>query len=131
VFKSWIFKICASKFFFKIITENYVRSRFCWSNFHQNRTRIDFWITLWKIVVLYEIYSKKLQWPDTFGTSLYKSKIHYRHGMCFRMSYVFVSSILFWFPQCTHYFWRVFRFLFLERKQDSNLTSVENVQGCF
>jgi hypothetical protein len=24
---------------------------------------------------------------------------------------VFVSSILFWFPQRTHYFWRVFRFL--------------------
>ena len=23
------------------------------------------------IVVLYEIYSKKLQWPITFGTSLY------------------------------------------------------------
>jgi hypothetical protein len=29
---------------------------------------------------------------------------------------VFVSSILFWFPQCTRYFWRVFQFLFLERK---------------
>ena len=26
---------------------------------------------LWKIVVLYEIHSKKLQWPNTFGTSLY------------------------------------------------------------
>ena len=25
----------------------------------------------WKIVVLYEIYSKKLQWPNTFCTSLY------------------------------------------------------------
>jgi hypothetical protein len=25
---------------------------------------------LLKNVVLYEIYSKKLQWPDTFGTSL-------------------------------------------------------------
>jgi hypothetical protein len=37
----------------------------------------------------------------------------YRHGMCFRMSYVFVSSILFWFLQCRRYFWRVFRFLFL------------------
>jgi 1-acyl-sn-glycerol-3-phosphate acyltransferase len=57
--------------------------------------------------------------------------VQYRHGMCFRMSYVFVSSILFWFPQCMRYFWRVFRFLFLERKQDSNMTSVKNVQGCF
>jgi len=36
----------------------------------------------------------------------------YRHGMCFR------ASILFWFPQCTHYFWRVFRFLFMEHKHD-------------
>ena len=45
----------------------------------------------------------------------------YRHGMCFRMSWrVFVSSILFSFPQRTHYFWRVFRFLFMERKQDYN-----------
>ena len=30
---------------------------------------------------------------------------------------VFVVSILFWFPQRTHYFWRVFRFLFMEHKQ--------------
>ena len=28
----------------------------------------------WKNVVLYEIYSKKLQWPNTFGTSLYIQK---------------------------------------------------------
>jgi hypothetical protein len=33
--------------------------------------------------------------------------------------YVSVSSILFLCPQCIRYFWRVFRFLFLERKQDS------------
>ena len=55
----------------------------------------------------------------------------YRHGMCFRMSCVFVSSILFWFPQRTHYFWRVFRFLFMERKQDYNVTSVKHVKVCF
>jgi hypothetical protein len=30
VFKSWIFKICASNKYFKIITENYMHSRFCW-----------------------------------------------------------------------------------------------------
>ena len=41
----------------------------------------------------------------------------YRHGMCFRASFVFVVSILFWFPQRTHYFWRVSRFLFMEHKQ--------------
>jgi hypothetical protein len=67
VFKSWTFKICAPNKYFKIITENYVRSRFC----HQNRTRIDFGIMFSNIVVLYEIYSKKLQWPNIFGTSLY------------------------------------------------------------
>ena len=55
----------------------------------------------------------------------------YRHGMCFRMSCLFVSSILFWFPQRTHYFWRVFRFLFMEHKQDYNVTSVKNVKVCF
>jgi 1-acyl-sn-glycerol-3-phosphate acyltransferase len=43
----------------------------------------------------------------------------------FRMSCFFVSSILFWFPQRTHYFWRVLRFLFMERKQDYNVTSVK------
>jgi hypothetical protein len=54
-----------------------------------------------------------------------------RHGMCFRMSCLFVSSILFWFPQRTHCFWRVLRFLFMERKQDYNVTSVKNVKICF
>jgi hypothetical protein len=34
--------------------------------------------------------------------------INHRHGMCFRVSSVFVLSILFWFPQRTHYFWLVF-----------------------
>ena len=55
----------------------------------------------------------------------------YRHGMCFRASFVFVLSILFWFPQCTHYFWRVFRFLFMEHKQDYSVTSVKDVKVCF
>jgi hypothetical protein len=41
--------------------------------------------------------------------------------------YVF-SYILFWFPQRTHYFLRVLRFLFMERKQDYNVTSVKNVK---
>ena len=69
--KSWIFKVCASKIYFNIITENYIHSHFCWQRFHQNRTRIDFGIMFWKNVVLYEIYSKNLQWPNTFYTSLY------------------------------------------------------------
>ena len=37
----------------------------------KNRTRIDFGIMFLKNVVLYEIYSKKLQWPNTFCMSLY------------------------------------------------------------
>ena len=31
------------------------------------------------------------------------------------------------FPQRTQYFWRVFRFLFIERKQDYNVTSVKKI----
>jgi 1-acyl-sn-glycerol-3-phosphate acyltransferase len=73
-----------------------------------------------------------LIWESRVGTRAnMENAMYYRHGMCFRISYVFVLSILFWFPQCTRYFWRIFRFLFLERKQDSNVTSVKNVQGCF
>ena len=51
--------------------------------------------------------------------------------MCLRVSFVFVLSILFWFPQCTHYFWRVFRFPFMENKQDYSVTSVKDVKVCF
>ena len=60
-----------------------------------------------------------------------KSTQKYRHGMCFRASSVFVLSILFWFPQRTHYFWRVFRILFMEHKQDYSVTSVKDVKVCF
>ena len=49
-----------------LITENYVHSRFCWYKFHQNRTRIDFGIMFPKIVVLYEIYSKKITVTEYF-----------------------------------------------------------------
>ena len=35
------------------------------------RTRVDFGIMFFKNDALYEIYSKKLQWPNTFCTSLY------------------------------------------------------------
>jgi hypothetical protein len=34
---------------------------------------------LLKNVVLYEIYSKTLQWPDTFGTSLYNVRNNTAH----------------------------------------------------
>ena len=64
-------------------------------------------------------------------TNLVEIRIPKKFSVCIVTVCVFVSSILFWFPQCTHYFWRIFRFLFLERKQDYNVTSVKNVQGCF
>jgi hypothetical protein len=69
--------------------------------------------------------------PTNDQGTLRKNQRMYRHGMCFRASSVFVLSILFWFPQCTHYFWRVFRFLFLEHKQDCSVTSVKDVKVCF
>jgi hypothetical protein len=46
------------------------------------------------------------------------SSILYSPSGFFSSYFFFVSSILFWFPQRTHYFWRVFRFLFMEHKQD-------------
>jgi hypothetical protein len=55
----------------------------------------------------------------------------FSYVMCCRMSCVFVLSLLFWFAQRTHYFLRVFRFLFMERKQDYNVTSVKNVKVYF
>jgi hypothetical protein len=58
----WRSKFC---FVFKSWTH------FCWWKNHQNRTRVDFGIMFSKNVVLHEIYSKKSQWPNTFGTSLY------------------------------------------------------------
>ena len=96
-----------------------------WSDFFSTRPNVDRCIP-----------SVTVQFYFSFTASEFKEIIIslrsiYRHGMCFRMSYVFVSSILFWFPQCTRYFLCVFRFLFLERKQDSNVTFVKNVQGCF
>ena len=39
-FKSWIFKICASKKYLKIITENYIRSRF-WRSVGKNFIKIE------------------------------------------------------------------------------------------
>jgi hypothetical protein len=69
---------------------------------------------------LSKAYITNLSYCNTMGP-------YYRHGMCFRASSVFVLSILFWFPQLTHYFWRVFRFLFMEHKQDYSVTSVKDV----
>jgi hypothetical protein len=60
---------------------------------------------------------QQLTWSLIFYEK-YSTSQSYRHGMCFRVSSVFVLSILFWFPQRTHYFWHVLRFLFMEHKQD-------------
>jgi hypothetical protein len=73
------------------------------------------------------------QWPhDSYMTGrvgvTYLMFMNYRRGMCFRVSSIFVLSILFWFPQRTHYFWRVFRFLFMEHKQDYSVTSENSSQ---
>jgi hypothetical protein len=80
----------------------------------------------WPLSVCYVIYYyimilfKQLYWSScchlTFRKIWYcliKTRIDL---VC--VSSVFVLSILFWFPQRTHYFWRVFRFLFMEHKQD-------------
>jgi hypothetical protein len=40
-----------------------------------SKSRIDFGIIFWKIVVLYEICSKKLQWPKTFCTSVHPANM--------------------------------------------------------
>ena len=50
-------------------------SHFCSSKFHQNQTKIVFGIMFWKHVALYDINSKKLQWPKTFCTSLYNFNV--------------------------------------------------------
>jgi hypothetical protein len=72
--------------------------------------------------------------PIWYPMSWYRPPIYFRYHMgvlsvvtvC-----VFVLSILFWFSQRTHYFWRVFRFLFMEHKQDYSVTSVKDVKVCF
>ena len=72
-------------------------------------------------------YTFELNYPRTDKKKKEKKKksntpLNYR---------LFVLSILFWFPQRTHYFWRVFRFLFMEHKQDYSVTSVKDVKVCF
>ena len=49
---------------------------------------------------------------------------------------VFVRHLFSFYPfyfdfQCTHYFWRFFRFLFMEHKQDYRVTSLKDAKVCF
>jgi hypothetical protein len=82
-----------------------------------------------KCINVYSIYRTKV---GVIGFFVLSFLIPSRYiCMCFRASSVFVLSILFWFPQCTHCFWHVFRFLFMEHKQDYSVTSVKDVKVCF
>ena len=99
--------------------------RFCWTStfFHINNI---LQLSMYHCMT----YIQEIQSNSSFYPCRVSDMI-YRHGMCFRASSVFVLSILFWFPQCTHYFLRVFRFLFMEHKQDYSVTSVKDVKVCF
>ena len=60
------------KIMLKLQCKTTFNSAFVGKKNHQNRTRVDLGIMFLKNVVLYEIYSKKLQWPNTFCTSVYR-----------------------------------------------------------
>jgi hypothetical protein len=66
-----VIKFIDFKIMLKLQCKTTFNSAFVGEKNHQNRTRVDFWMMFLKNVVLYEIYSKKLQWPNTFCMSLY------------------------------------------------------------
>jgi hypothetical protein len=55
------------------IIENHFEIKFCFYSYknYRNRMRIDFRISFWKIVVLYEIYRELWKRPNTFVYCLY------------------------------------------------------------
>jgi hypothetical protein len=72
--QNWV--LCLNREFIKIIDYKIMLKLQCKNTFysvfvgkknHQNRTRVDFGIMFLKNVVLYEIYSKKSQWPNIFA----------------------------------------------------------------
>jgi hypothetical protein len=63
-------KIIDYKIMLKLQCKTTFNSAFLGKKNHWNRTRVDFGIMFKKNVVLYALYSKKLQWPNTFCTSL-------------------------------------------------------------
>jgi hypothetical protein len=65
-----LIKFIDYKIMLKLQCKTTFNSAFVGKKNHQNRTRVDLGIMFLKNVVLYEIYSKKLQWPNTFCTSL-------------------------------------------------------------
>ena len=66
-----LIKFIDYKIMLKLQCKTTFNSAFVGKKNHQNWARIDFGIMFFKNVVLYEIYSKILQWPNTFCTSLY------------------------------------------------------------
>ena len=66
-----LIKFIDYKIMVKLKCKTICNSAFVGKQNHQNRTRVDFGIMFLKNVVLYETYSKELQWPNTFCTSLY------------------------------------------------------------
>ena len=86
-----LIKIIDYKFMLKLQCKTTFNSVFVGKKNHQNRTRVDFGIMFLKNVVLHEIYSKKSQLPDTFGTSLY---------VCMYIISVVVLQI--YFPRVVH-----------------------------
>jgi hypothetical protein len=67
-----LIKFIDYKIMLKLQCKTTFNSAFVGKKNHQNRTRVDLGIMFLKNVVLYEIYSKKLQWPNTFCTSVYR-----------------------------------------------------------
>jgi hypothetical protein len=82
-------------------------------------------MTTFKIVFTLDVFFSAETMHCKVTCILYKKQAH------FSQLFVYKYDQLFWFPQRTHYFWRVLRFLFMERKQDYNVTSVKNVKVCF
>ena len=67
--------LCLNRELIKIIDYKFMLKLQCKTTFNSAFVgKKDFGIMFLKNVVLHEIYSKKSQWPNTFGTSLYFSE---------------------------------------------------------
>ena len=65
--------LCLNRELIKIIDYKFMLKLQCKTTFNSvfvGKKRVDFGIMFLKNVVLHEIYSKKSQWPNTFGMSL-------------------------------------------------------------
>jgi hypothetical protein len=86
-------KIIDYKFMLKLQCKTTFNSVFVSKKNHQNRTRVDFGIMFLENVVLHEIYSKKSQWPNTFGTSLYNRLWHWLLFILFTHSWLITGFV--------------------------------------